>query len=60
MKMNIRELNKTNLPIIRIDDSLEKYKKMPLFQEKIDRANETLKKVGLPKTGKSKPKSAIK
>jgi hypothetical protein len=58
--MNIRELNKTNLPIIRIDDSLEKYKKMPLFQEKIDKANETLKKVGLPKVVKSKPKSSIK
>ncbi len=58
--MNIRELNKTNLPIIRIDDSLEKYKKMPLFQEKIDKANETLKKAGLPKAVKSKPESAIK
>ena len=50
--MKIKELNKTNLPIIRIDNSLEKYKEMPLFEEKLDKANETLRKVGLPKTAK--------
>ena len=29
--------------------TLEKYKKMPIFQDKVDKANEVLRKVGLPK-----------
>jgi hypothetical protein len=45
----IQELNKKKIPIIRIDNSLEKYKKIPLFQEKVDKANEVLRTVGLPK-----------
>lgn len=49
--MNIlQELNEKKIPIIRIDNSLEKYKSMPIFQEKVDKANEMLKTVGLPKT----------
>jgi hypothetical protein len=35
--------------IVRIDNALEKYKTMPLFQEKVDKANEVLRTVGLPK-----------
>lgn len=35
----IQELNKKKKPIVRIDNSLEKYKKMPLFQDKVDKAN---------------------
>jgi hypothetical protein len=46
----IQDLNKKNIPIIRIDNSLEKYKTMPIFQEKVDKANEMLRTVGLPKT----------
>jgi hypothetical protein len=46
---NIQELNDSKLPIIRIDSSLEKYKTLPIFQEKVDDANVVLKKVGLPK-----------
>jgi len=45
----IKELNKRKEPIVRIDDSLEKYKKMPIFQEKLDLANEVLQTVGIPK-----------
>lgn len=45
----IQELNKRKIPIVKIDDKLEKYKDMPLFQNKVEKANETLKKVGLPK-----------
>ncbi|MCF8372355.1 MAG: hypothetical protein K9H64_12075 [Bacteroidales bacterium] len=45
----IQELNKKKTPIVRIDNSLEKYKKMPLFQDKVDKANEMLRTVGLPK-----------
>ena len=46
----IEELNKSKLPIIKIDKSLNKYKDKILFQEKVEKANETLKAIGLPKT----------
>jgi hypothetical protein len=45
----IKELNDKKIPIVRIDNTLEKYKTMPLFQEKVDKANEVLRTVGLPK-----------
>jgi hypothetical protein len=45
----IKELNDKKIPIVRIDNSLKKYKKMPLFQDKIDNANEALRTIGLPK-----------
>jgi hypothetical protein len=47
--MTIKELNKKKLPVVRIDNSLERFKKMPLFQNKVDKANEMLRTVGLPK-----------
>lgn len=45
----IQELNERKVPIVRIDNSLEKYKNMPIFQDKVDKANEMLRTVGLPK-----------
>ena len=45
----IKELNSKRVPIVRIDNSLEKYKKMPIFQEKLDLANEVLQTFGAPK-----------
>ncbi|MGI9056120.1 MAG: hypothetical protein ACR2F2_10005 [Pyrinomonadaceae bacterium] len=45
----IEELNKSKLPIVKIDKSLGEYKDKVLFKEKVEKANETLKKVGLPK-----------
>lgn len=45
----IKELNEKKVPIIKIDNSLEKYVKMPIFQEKVDKANEMLRTIGLPK-----------
>lgn len=47
--MNIEELNKRKAPIVVIDNSLEKYKELPLFQDKVDKANEMLRTIGLPK-----------
>lgn len=47
--MTIKELNKSKVPIVVIDNSLEKFKKIPLFQDKVDKANEILRTVGLPK-----------
>jgi len=46
---NIKELNDKKIPIVRIDNSLEKYLHMPLFQEKVEKANEALRTIGLPK-----------
>jgi hypothetical protein len=46
---SIKELNEKTIPIIRIDNSLEKYKNMPIFQDKVDKANEMLRTVALPK-----------
>lgn len=46
---NIKELNDKKIPIVRIDSSLEKYLHMPLFQEKVEKANEALRTIGLPK-----------
>ncbi len=45
----IENLNDSKIPIVRIDNTLKKYLDMPIFQNKVDKANETLSKVGLPK-----------
>jgi hypothetical protein len=47
--MNIEDLNKRKAPIVVIDNSLKKYKELPLFQDNVDKANEMLRTVGLPK-----------
>ena len=52
--MTIKDINSKKTPIFVMDKSLEKYKHMPLFQEKVDATNEMLRNVGLPKT-KAKP-----
>lgn len=48
----IQELNDKKIPIVRINNGLKKYKSMPIFQEKVDKANEMLKTTGLPKLPK--------
>ena len=45
----IQELNKRKVPVVRIDNSLKKYKTIPVFQDKVDQANEVLRTVGLPR-----------
>jgi hypothetical protein len=47
--MKIIELNKSKVPIVQIDSSLEKYKDKILFKDKLDKANDMLKTTGLPK-----------
>ncbi len=46
--MTIEELNNRKTPIVIIDKSLEQYKGKNLFPEKLAKANEVLKKIGLP------------
>ncbi len=46
----IQELNERKIPIVRINNGLKKYKTILIFQEKVDKANETLRTIGLPKS----------
>lgn len=43
------ELKKRKIPIVKIDQSLNKYDSIVLFPDKLEKANEMLRKVGLPK-----------
>lgn len=51
---DIKKLNEKKIPVVRIDNSLEKYLNAPLFQDKVDKANEMLRTVGLPKLPEEK------
>jgi hypothetical protein len=44
-----KKINSIKHPEIQIDKSLEKYVDMPLFQEKVEKANKMLRTIGLPK-----------
>ena len=43
------EIKKRKAPIIRVDKSLNKYDDQILFPDKLEKANEMLRKTGLPK-----------
>ena len=45
----IAEIKNRRTPIVRIDSSLDKYDDKILFPDKLEKANEMLRKVGLPK-----------
>lgn len=45
----IKELNKKKAPIVRIDKSLNKYNDVVLYPDKVEKANEMLRTIGLPK-----------
>lgn len=51
--MKIKEINKGKTPIIPIDKSLDKYEDSILFPKKLEKANEMLRKIGLPKIKKA-------
>lgn len=48
--MTIEELKMRKTPVVAIDKSLEKYKGKVLFPEKLEKANDALKRIGLPKS----------
>jgi hypothetical protein len=58
--MTIKELNKRKVPIVLIDKSLNKYNDVVLFPEKLAKANEMLRTVGLPHQTKSPVKHSAK
>ncbi|MEI6050864.1 MAG: hypothetical protein WCS03_18400 [Bacteroidota bacterium] len=51
--MNIKDLNTKKKPVILIDKSLDFFNDKVLFPEKLEKANEMLRKVGLPKMKKA-------
>ncbi len=52
--MGIKDINTKKKPVVLIDKSLDFFNDKILFPEKLEKANEMLKKVGLPKTQKAK------
>ena len=52
--MTIEQLNKARIPVVRIDEKLERFYGKVLFPEKLEQANNTLAKVGLPTLPKSR------
>ena len=51
--MNIK---KRRVPIVEIDKSLNKYNNIILFQDKVDKVNDRLHTIGLPKVALKKSK----
>lgn len=49
--MDIKDIDTKKRPIILIDRSLDFFNDKILFPEKLEKANEMLKKIGLPKEG---------
>ena len=49
----IENINKSKIPPVKIDKSLEKLKGKNLFPEKLAKANATIAEVGLPKKEQS-------
>jgi hypothetical protein len=48
--MNVKEeIKKRKIPIVRLDKSLNKFDDIILFPDKLEKANEMLRKIGLPK-----------
>ncbi|MFM9840226.1 MAG: hypothetical protein ACKVOQ_18310 [Cyclobacteriaceae bacterium] len=45
----IEKIKSKKIPIVRIDKSLNQYKNVVLFPDKLEKANEMLRTVGLPK-----------
>ena len=48
MKVTV-EIKKRKIPIVRVDNSLNKYDDKILFPDKLEKTNEMLRKIGLPK-----------
>jgi hypothetical protein len=45
---SILELNEKKIPVVRVDKSLNKYSNVVLFPEKVEKAKQAIKKLGLP------------
>jgi len=54
---SINQINDKKVPVVRIDKSLDKFDDAVLFPDKVAKANEMLRTVGLP-IGKTKHRRA--
>jgi hypothetical protein len=45
----IKELNESKVPIVKLDKSLDKLNDQVLFPDKVEKAKQTIDKIGLPK-----------
>ncbi|MBX9784072.1 MAG: hypothetical protein K2X48_12355 [Chitinophagaceae bacterium] len=52
----LHEINKTKVPAVRIDKSLDKYDDIVLFPEKLAKANQKIMKSGFPVLNEKKKK----
>ena len=52
--MKIQELNKSKIPLVKINKKLDRFKGKVLFKEKLEMANKLLDKAVLPKIVKDK------
>lgn len=50
--MKPKDINTKKKPVVLVDKSLDSYNNKVLFPKKLEKANEMLKKVGLPKLDK--------
>ena len=44
----MEKINQSHRPSVRVNPELNKYDNIPMFQDKVDMANEILRKVGVP------------
>jgi len=49
MMNTVAELTRRKVPIVRVDEALNMYDDRILFPDKLEKANEMLRKIGLPK-----------
>jgi len=49
IRKSITELNTSKVPVVIIDKRLDNLDKVVLFPKKVDKAKETLNRIGLPK-----------
>jgi hypothetical protein len=48
----IKELNKSKVPIVKLDESLDNLNDVVLFPEKVEKAKKTIADIGLPKNSR--------
>lgn len=53
--MKLTEINTKKKPVVLVDKSLDFFNDKVLFPKKLEKANEMLRKVGLPKLDKKTP-----
>ena len=46
MELNLIEINSSDLPSVTVNPELNKYDNIPMFQNKVDKANEIMRRVG--------------